>query len=241
MKDVILLICFGNKNINIQIEKLRQNINKNFKAYDIYICFTSSFFINKYGYSIQEILGKICSYGYKNIICLPIFTIDGIEYEKAIKCIKKYENQFDKIAIAKPLLYDDDDFNIIYNYIKNNKDENVLYICHGTEDKANEKYKKLFNMFKNQNIFFANLESQPYIEDVLKILVKKQIKQIYLKPFLLFKGKHIQKDIAQNIKNKLQQKDINVSLNLTPLLQQQQIIDLFIKHLKKEALKFNDK
>lgn len=240
MKNVILLICFGNKNINSQIEKLKQNINKSFKAYDIYICFTSSFFIKKYGYSIEQILKKIYLYGYKDVICLPIFTIDGIEYEKAVTYINQYKNKFNKIAFAKPLLYYDEDFNIIYNYI-NNTDKNVLYICHGTDDKANEKYKKLFNMFKNQNIFFANLESEPYIEDVLKILIKKQINEICLKPFLLFKGKHIQTDIAQNIKNKLLKSGIKVTLNLTPLLQQQIIIDLFINHLQKEVLKLNDK
>lgn len=241
MKNAILLICFGNKNINIEIKKLKQNIYKNFKAYDIYICFTSNFFIKKYGYNIEEILQKIYLYGYKNIICLPIFTIDGTEYEKAIKYVNQYKNKFDKISVAKPLLYDDNDFNIIYNYIKNNNNKNILYVCHGTENKANEKYKKLFNMFKNKNIFFVNLESPPYIEDVLKILIQQQIKQICLKPFLLFKGKHIQKDIAQNIKNKLEQSGLNVDLDLTPLLQQQQIIDLFISHLKKEMLKFNDK
>lgn len=240
MKNVILLICFGNKNINSQIEKLRQNINKSFKAYDIYICFTSSFFIKKYGYSIEQILKKFYLYGYKNVICLPIFTIDGIEYEKAVTYVNQYKNKFHKIVFAKPLLYYDEDFNIIYNYI-NNTGKNVLYICHGTEDKANEKYKKLFNMFKNQNIFFANLESEPYIEDVLKILIKKQINEICLKPFLLFKGKHIQTDIAQNIKNKLLKSGIKVTLNLTPLLQQQIIIDLFINHLQKEVLKLNDK
>ena len=112
MKKAILLVCFGNKNIEEQLKKLKYKINIYFKYYDIYICFTSKFFINKYGYDISKVLIDIKNKKYSEILCLPIFTIDGIEYSN----IKKFEN----IKIAKPLLYSDEDFQLVYNFIKIN-------------------------------------------------------------------------------------------------------------------------
>ena len=131
------------------------------------------------------------------------------------------------------MLYSNKDFTYICNFIKKQYNENLVYICHGTDDKSNYKYKKLFNMFKNENIFFANLESKPYIEDTVNILKQKNINNVCIKPFLLFDGKHIQKDISYHIKNKLIENNIDVSLSLKPLLQYDEIIDMFIKHLKK--------
>ncbi len=224
MKKAILLVCFGNKNIEEQLKKLKYKINIYFKYYDIYICFTSKFFIKKYGYDISKVLIDIKNKKYSEILCLPIFTIDGIEYSN----IKKFQN----IKIAKPLLYSDEDFQLVYNFIKTKYNQNTIYICHGTEAKSNEKYKRLFNMFKDKNIFFANLESSPYIEDTIKILKIKNIKNICVKPFLLFEGKHIQNDIAYTIKYKLLESGINVTLDLKPLLQYEEIINIFIKHLK---------
>ncbi|MBS5793295.1 MAG: sirohydrochlorin cobaltochelatase [Lachnospirales bacterium] len=231
MKKAILLICFGNKNINKELLKLKEKISINFYNYDIYICFTSDFFIKKYGYNIYEVLENLYKETYEEILCFPIFTIDGIEYEKVLLCMQEYKIKFKIIKISNPLLYSKDDFFYIYEFIKSNYKENLIYICHGTDDKSNYKYKKLFNMFKDENIFFANLENTPYIEDTIKLLIKNNINNICIKPFLLFNGKHIQNDILYNIKDKLIENNIKVSLNLTPLLQYDEIVDIFIKHL----------
>ena len=163
MKKAILLICFGNKNINKELLKLKEKISINFYNYDIYICFTSDFFIKKYGYNIYEVLENLYKETYEEILCFPIFTIDGIEYEKVLLCMQEYKIKFKIIKISNPLLYSKDDFFYIYEFIKSNYKENLIYICHGTDDKSNYKYKKLFNMFKDENIFFANLENTPYI------------------------------------------------------------------------------
>ena len=170
MKKAILLICFGNKNINIQLDKLEKNLKIKFYEYDIYKCFISDFFIKKYGYGIEEVLNNIFKSGYDEIVCQPLFTINGIEYEKAIFYINKWKEKFKTIKVSRPLLYSEEDFKMIYNFIKKYYISNILYICHGTDNKSNYNYKKLFNMFKNENIFFANLESTPYIEDIIKVV-----------------------------------------------------------------------
>ncbi|WP_250277625.1 sirohydrochlorin cobaltochelatase [[Clostridium] colinum] len=233
MKKAVILICFGSKNIDLQLEKLKKKIIKNFYGYSIYICFTSNFFIKKYGYGIDEILNNIYINNYEKIICLPIFTIDGIEYEKALTYINNYKGKIKSIKISKPLLYYEENFIDIYSYINGINKQNVLYICHGTDDKSNYKYKKLFSMFKEKNIFFSNLENEPYIETTIKIIKEKNINNLYVKPFLLFNGKHIEKDIAYNIKNVLLQNNINIILDLKPLLQYDEIVDIFIKNLIK--------
>ncbi|WP_317368679.1 sirohydrochlorin cobaltochelatase [uncultured Tyzzerella sp.] len=232
MKKAILIICFGNKNVDEEVKKLKEKIVKSFYNYDIYVCFTSSFFIKKYGYNLYDILDNLYTQGYEDILCLSLFTIDGIEYEKTLFCINKYKTKFKRIKISSPLLHNETGFFDIYNFIKNNyDDDNLIYICHGTDDKSDYKYKKLFSMFKDENLFFANLESIPYIEDTIKILNKKNINSVCIKPFLLFNGKHIQKDISYNIKNKLIDNNINVTLRLKPLLQYDEIVDIFIKRL----------
>ncbi len=235
MKKAILLICFGNKNINIQLDKLEKNIKIEFYEYDIYKCFTSDFFIKKYGYSIKEVLNNIFNIGYEEIIFQPLFTIDGKEYEKAIFYINKWKEKFKTIKVSRPLLYSEEDFKMLYNFIKKYYTTNVLYICHGTDNKSSYNYKKLFDMFKNESIFFANLESKPYIENIIKDLKNKKITSICIKPFLLFNGKHIEQDIAGNnynsVKNILLKNNIEVKLDLKPLLQYDEVIKIFINHL----------
>lgn len=230
MKKAILLVCFGNRNIEEQIEKLITTLKQKFD-YNIYICFTSKFFKKNSKYDIDKIFNTLYVKKYDEILCLPMFILDGIEYNNFLAYVNNYKNNFKKVKVAKPLLYDDNDFNFIYNFIKNNYKENLIYICHGTDCENNYKYEKLFNMFKNENIFFSNLESYPYIEDTIKILKEKNINKIYLKPFLLFSGKHIKQDISIYIKNKIIENNIKVELDLKPLLQYDEIINIFLNHL----------
>lgn len=231
MKKAILIICFGNNNINNQLENFKRKLKENFNDYKIYICFTSVFFIKKYGYSIEEVLNNIYIKKYNELICIPLFTVCGNEYEKAIFYIYNYKEKFKNIKLANPLLYNEEDFLQIYNFIKKYYKENTLYICHGVDNKSNDKYKKLFNMFEKENIFFSNLESSPTIHTTIKNIKEKNINSICIKPFLLFKGKHIEKDISYNIKNILLENNIFVKLDLKPLIQYNEIINIFIKHL----------
>lgn len=226
MKKAILIVCFGGKDIEIQINKLRNKLNT---EYNIYYAFTSSFFIKKYGYNIEEILNTIYCKNYEELICMPLFVIDGLEYEKVVFYINKYKEKFKKIKITEALL--NGNMQDIYNFIKSLYTENLLFICHGTDDKSNAKYQKLFSMFKNENVFFANIESKPYIEDTMKVLKERNVQEIKLIPFLLFKGKHIEKDIKYTIKNKLILNNINVKEDLKPLLQYDEIINIFIKKM----------
>ena len=226
MKRAILIICFGGKDIEIQLDKLKSKLNN---KYDIYYAFTSRFFIKKYGYDIEQVLDKLYDKNYEELICMPLFVIDGLEYEKAICYISKYKEKFKKIKVTDALI--SKNIQEVYNFIKNLYTNNLLFICHGTDDKSNDKYKKLFSMFKDKNIFFANIESKPYIEDTIKILKDKNIQETMLIPFLLFNGKHIEKDIKCNIKNKLILNNINVKESLEPHLQYDEIIDIFIKKL----------
>lgn len=233
MKIAFLLICFGNRNIEKYIKKIQENLN--IKQEDIFYSFTSKYFNAKYGYSIEQTLDEIYIKGYNEVIAQPIFTVDGIEYEKAKESLKANVEKFEKIRIGKPLLSDDIDFKEITKFIKDMSLENTVYICHGTDKKANESYEKVFKDLEKQGIFFANLESNPYIDDLIPVLKQKNIDKVSLKAFLLFKGKHIEKDILgekdNSINNILLKNKINVVEDDRCLLDYENILDIFKRHI----------
>ncbi len=59
---------------------------------------------------IYEVLDNLYKETYEEILCFPIFTIDGIEYEKVLLCMQEYKIKFKIIKISNPLLYSKDDF-----------------------------------------------------------------------------------------------------------------------------------
>lgn len=232
MKNVILLVCFGNNNIDNQLTLFSSLLKKSFPDYHIQTCFTSNFFAKKYNNNVETIMDFLTKKKCENLICVPLFIINGVEYKKSISIIKMYIDNFKYLKICNPLLHEYNDFYYIQNFILNYCKNPTLYICHGSDDLANNSFYKLFSSLRHKNIYFANLENNPYIEDVINDI--KHFQSLTLKPFLLFEGKHIKNDIAgseNSILTLLKNNNINVTLNLTPLMQYEEILLLFKKHI----------
>ena len=87
-----------------------------------------------------------------------------------------------------------------------NSSNTALVLCgHGSSFKLYEQdFKKNYRMIEEKihtNCYFCFIEkSKPSIEDCLKAIKKKGIKKIFFFPFLLFNGKHFEKDIKAKIK-----------------------------------------
>lgn len=78
----------------------------------------------------------------------------------------------------------------------------IIVIAHGSREKtANRDFFDLLKRFKKYTeawVEGAFLEMiSPAIDDAIAACVKKKTQQIILVPLLLFKGKHIQKDIPE--------------------------------------------
>ncbi len=235
MKKAILLICFGNRNIDKYINRIKENLLKDFDDIEVFYSFVSKYFIFKYGFSILDTLNHIYEKGITEVIAQPLFTVDGKEFEKAKTILLENKDKFKSIRLGKPLLSSSEDIENIKNFIENNSKTNTLYICHGTEKETNQMYKQIFENIKD-DIYFANLESNPYLEDTLIKIKNNNITEIDLKCFLLFKGKHIEKDILgedeKSIKNRILKENISLNLDDSCLLDYDYIINMFKNHIK---------
>ena len=99
-----------------------------------------------------------------------------------------------------------------------NSSNTALVLCgHGSSFKLYEQdFKKNYRMIEEKihtNCYFCFIEkSKPSIEDCLKAIKKKGIKKIFFFPFLLFNGKHFEKDIKAKIKKLSENLQLDIEL-----------------------------
>ena len=99
-----------------------------------------------------------------------------------------------------------------------NSSNTALVLCgHGSSFKLYEQdFKKNHRMIEEKirtNCYFCFIEkSKPSIEDCLKAIKKRGFKKIFFFPFLLFKGKHFEKDIKAKIKKLSENLQLDIEL-----------------------------
>ncbi|MBS4537888.1 sirohydrochlorin cobaltochelatase [Clostridium sp. D2Q-11] len=137
--------------------KIIENINNKFKEYDVILGFTSEIIINRLKekkgikiYLMHEALDQIKKDKYKEVIVQPLHLIAGLEYEKIVQVSSKYEEEFDKIEIGKPVFIEAKDYDNIVNIIVSkfkDLDDNkgIVLMGHGSKNFGNISYKKLQN------------------------------------------------------------------------------------------------
>ena len=255
MKKGIIIVSFGTSEVlglRQNIENIENKFKKEFKEeYKILNAFTSNFVINKLKeksnisvLSFSEALDNMYDEKIEDITILPLYILPGGQYEGVKKVLHCYKEKFNNIKIAKPLLNGEkNEFQDVILAIKSHlpKDKGIVLVGHGTKDEYNKFYKMLEDNFRENNIdnvYVATVEYGKSNIQLAKELKGLGLNDIYIAPFLIVCGSHVVKDIngdenEKSWKNVFKSQGFNVEVSLKSLGEYDEILDLYIKKIKR--------
>lgn len=251
---VILVVSFGtsyNNNRALTIGAIEKDITDKFPEYDVRRAFTSQMIINKLKKrdnleidNVKEALERAVNDGIKTVIVQPTHVMDGTEYHFKIKdVVETYEDKFDNIVIADPLLISDEDFeDLIINITSKadcDEDTAICYMGHGSPAESNHVYTTLQSMLEEKgfnNFYIGTVEAKPDYDDVLAMVKEGDYKKIILKPLMVVAGDHAQNDMAgdeeDSWKSMFAAEGYDVECVIEGLAQSEDIRNIYIKHIQ---------
>ncbi len=229
MKQGILLssVSLGQKAGGL--EQLKEKICVKFSSIRLYHGVTGKRF-QESEIAIDSVLRKMEQDGIQTAYFIPIYLLDGIEYEALLQKIEASKIEFCK---ATPFLCKTENIKQLALVMKQQcvpkQDKIWVYVGHGTKHDAEKRYQMLEQELQNRaDILIATLDGQRGLQAVLDKLEKERIKTVELLPLMLCGGVHLQRDImgekgwAQRLREKGYQVNIHQEeLTALPLIQQQ--------------------
>lgn len=252
MKKGILVVSFGcsiKETRDKCIKSIENRIESTYADYEVWRAFTSNIIIKKLkkqGICIDtptEALEKMIEAGYDEIIVQPLHILQGYEYEKVKNSVLEIKNESNiSIVMGSSLLNDEESYDLVIDALmsklpKENKNEGILLMGHGTSHFSNACYSMLQNKLneKREDIVIANVEGYPEIEQTIGNIESKFSKMTLL-PFMIVAGDHAINDMAgeeNSFKTLLEEKNIEVNCILEGLGENSLIQDIFVQKIFK--------
>lgn len=256
MKKAILVVSFGTSHIDAlknSIEKIENRIRDEFKEYEVFRAFTAHFIIKKlkerdnlHISTPEEALEKLKSNGFEEVIVQPLHIIPGEEFDYIKGVVEKSRNDFKAIKLGRPIFFYQgmnglpEDYSLFIESIKDVlvEEESVILFGHGTEHPSNAVYGMLQTVLIDEgydNVFVATVEGYPTMENAIKKIKNRGIKNTKLVPLLLVAGDHAKKDMASedkgSLKSKLKSEGIEVSLHMHGLGEVDKFEQLYVNRI----------
>lgn len=254
-KKGILLVAFGTTVPRAKVAL--DNFDKLFKAefpdIEIRWAYSAKMIrkkIRRQGTEIDspaEALAKMGEDGFKTVYVQSLHTIPGSEYNDLVKTINAFNKMPKGIEVAKlatPLLYNHHDMEacseaLIANLPDERKSkEAVILMGHGTHHYANIYYPGLqYYLWKHdKNVFVGTVEGSPELKNIVSVLKEKNIKKVWLMPFMSVAGDHAINDMAgdedDSWKSQLIKQGFKVECYLKGTGEINDIAKIWVKHLK---------
>lgn len=215
-KAAILAVSFGtsyNDSRDVTIGAVEGAIADAFPEYEVRRAFTSQIIIDILAErdgleidNVEQALDRAVADGVTTLVVQPTHLMNGFEYTDLVDELKKYEDKFEHIAVAEPLLMSDADFDAVVKAITEKTasyDDGETAICfmgHGTEAQSNEVYGKLQSKLAEagyENYYIGTVEAEPSLDTVMAALEEKgSYKKVVLEPMMLVAGDHANNDMA---------------------------------------------
>lgn len=261
-KKAILVVSFGTTFADtraLTIDAVTDKVRAEFPDYDVRQAFTSRIIIKRllerdglYYDTEKQALEKLKDEGYSEVIVQPLHIEAGDEYEKVSRLVDQYKESkvFDKIVLGRPILYfmgqenRPDDYAAAIEALKSqmpsiNKDEAVAIMGHGGKHPSNAAYAVLqlkLQDAKLNNVFVFTVEGYPSFEQMIQKLKDSGIKKVYMMPFMLVAGDHVNNDMIgadkESFKSRLEAEGFHVEAYLHGLGENALIQDIYVQHIK---------
>jgi len=214
-ENELLVVSFGtsyNDSRRLTIGAIENAMESAFPDYSVRRGFTSQIIIehiksrdNVSIDNIGEALERAVKNGVKNLVIQPTHLMDGLEYNDLINEAAEYSDSFEKLAIGKPLLTTEEDFQSVIKAVAeasaeyDNVETAICLMGHGTEAESNGVYAKLQQLLSEggySNYFVGTVEAEPGLEDVLEAVKAGEYKRVVLRPLMIVAGDHANNDMA---------------------------------------------
>jgi len=175
--------------------------------------------------NIDQALERAVDNGVKNLVIQPTHLMHGAEYDELTEAVASYQDQFETVKIAEPLLgevgVDATAINedkaaatqaIIkeavatagYDSLDAVKEDGVAFVFmgHGTSHTASVTYDQMqtqMEQFGYENVFIGTVEGEPEdtaCEAVIEKVKESGYKKVILRPLMVVAGDHANNDMA---------------------------------------------
>ena len=261
-ENELLVVSFGtsyNDSRRLTIGAIEGALETAFPDWSVRRGFTSQIIIDhvksRDGVSIDnmgEALKRAADNGVKNLVIQPTHLMDGLEYNDLVEEAATYSDAFEKMAIGKPLLTSDADFDTVAKAITKataEYDDGETAICfmgHGTEAESNQVYTKMQQVLTDggyENYYIGTVEATPTLDDVLAKVKAGDYKRIVLEPLMIVAGDHANNDMAGNEegswKTTFENAGYQVECLVRGLGEMEEIQQLFVEHVQEAVNSLN--
>ena len=175
--------------------------------------------------NMQQALDRAAANGVKNLVVQPTHLMHGAEYDEMIDALEEYQDEFENIAVAEPMLGEVGDDATVVNDDKAAVAQAVVdaalaeagyetmdaaaedgtafvFLGHGTSHTAKVTYSQMQTQMDElgyANAFIGTVEGEPEetsCEAVIDAVAAAGYKKVILRPLMVVAGDHANNDMA---------------------------------------------
>ncbi|MBO5452331.1 MAG: sirohydrochlorin cobaltochelatase [Lachnospiraceae bacterium] len=234
-ENEILVVSFGtsfNDSRVADIKGIEDALQEAYPDWSVRRAFTAQIIINhvqardgEYIDNMDQALERAVANGVKNLVIQPTHLMHGAEYDELMEAVEAYQDQFETVKVAEPLLGEvGTDATVInadkaivaeaitmeavttagYDNLDAAKEDGVAFVFmgHGTSHTAKVSYSQMQTQMGElgyDNVFIGTVEGEPEetaCEAVIDAVVQAGYTKVILRPLMVVAGDHANNDMA---------------------------------------------
>lgn len=234
-ENELLVVSFGtsfNDSRVADIKSIEDALQEAYPDWSVRRAFTAQIIINhvqardgEYIDNMDQALERAVSNGVKNLVIQPTHLMHGAEYDELMEAVETYQDQFESVAIAEPLLGEVGSDASVINEDKAAVAEAVtaaavtgagyesaaaaaedgtafVFLGHGTSHTANVSYSQMQTQMAElgyDNVFIGTVEGEPEgtdCESIISAAAEAGYTKVVLRPLMVVAGDHANNDMA---------------------------------------------
>lgn len=253
-EKALVVISFGTsytETCNRTIGAIEKDLTEAFPDRDFYRAWTSSTIRSKLRerdgiaiFSPEEVLDRLLEEGVRDLLIQPTHILAGTEFEKILSALEPKMEQFERVAVGRPLLETKEDaaefVHVLTGLFAEVKEPDMaVFMGHGSNRIRLPLYDMINEEFAAQgypNFCVGTVGFEPGMEPVLQSIRRRKPRKVFLSPFLVVAGDHARHDMAggkpDSWKNRIQAEGAEVDCILKGLGEYPQIRALYVERAK---------
>ena len=234
-ENEILVVSFGtsfNDSRVADIKGIEDALQEAYPDWSVRRAFTAQIIINhvqardgEYIDNMDQALERAVANGVKNLIVQPTHFMHGAEYDELVEAVEAYQEQFETVRIAEPLLGEvgadatavNDDKKAVaealtgeavkdagYESLQAAEEDSVAFVFmgHGTSHTAKVSYSQMQAQMSElgyDNVFIGTVEGEPEetsCEAIMDAVSEAGYTKVILRPLMVVAGDHANNDMA---------------------------------------------
>ena len=234
-ENEILVVSFGTSYNDSRVEDIKgieDALKESYPDWSLRRAFTAQIIINhvqardgEFIDNMQQALDRAVENGVKNLVVQPTHLMHGAEYDEMMEALEEYQDNFEAVAVAEPLLGEvGDDATVInedkeavakavtdaaiadagYESMEKAAEDGAAFVFlgHGTSHTAKVSYSQMQTQLENLgyvNAFVGTVEGEPEdtaCESVIEKVKEAGYTKVILRPLMVVAGDHANNDMA---------------------------------------------